>query len=114
MKVLKTTCVTPQRKLSHKYTVENQDLTHAVDLEQEIFKSLADELQKEIDNEIITEIFKIKYKEMNWHQVYVKNYQQVSGDWVRKYIKKPHSSFNHYWYFECGDDANFFILKWGS
>lgn len=76
-----------------------------VDLESELAKKLADE----IEAEFLKEVYRNK-----WTQVFVKNWAPINDDWCKKYIKKQYKCLGHYWYFESDKDAEFFALRWSS
>ena len=52
-------------------------------------------------------------QKMSWHCVMICiDYTQVTDDWIKLYINKDYACYGHYWYFECGEDALIFALRW--
>lgn len=96
-----------------KYSV-NIDVDNSVDIESEIVTMLAEEFQKETDKEITDKIIRQMLQKQGWHRVMVKDYASITELWCEKYLKGSYQCFGHYWYFKNLNDANFFMLKWGT
>jgi len=105
MKITKTTVQATTRKLSASYNKE---------ISQEIEDLFAEELKKEIDNEIQHEIFKVGLTGKNWHIVKVGNPfdNELTDEWLAQNIKHQYRNFGYIFYFESHEDAVLFTMRW--
>ena len=85
-----------------------------MNLEEEIASTMANELAKEIDAEIMRGLL----IELGWHEAVLKPMTWEEGDavdlWVHKNIKGKHWTQGLVWMFENDEDAMWFKLRWMS
>jgi len=105
MKITKTTVQATTRKLSARFNKE---------IPQKLEDLFAEELKKEIDNEIQHEIFKSRFVRENWHMVkYLNPFdKELTDEWLAENIKQPYRNFGYIFYFESHEDAVLFTMRW--
>lgn len=79
------------------------------DMEEELMKTLAAEIQQEQDNHIMSDML----VSMGWHKITIKNRHKVAAEWCTQNIRSPYRIFGDYWCFQEARDAAWFGLKWG-
>lgn len=97
---------TPTRTLSASWTHEE---------EQELETIFAEELQKEIDNEILHKIFNShRLEEEGWHELVFDDnkWREISPEWIADNLTGAYNCFGHYWYFEKKEDAVLVLMRW--
>lgn len=81
-------------------------------IEEEITKSMAREIQEEIDFEILTSIF----IESGWTKVILSpmttETSQEIDNWIEENIKSQHMTRGLVWVFEDEKEAMWFTLRW--
>jgi hypothetical protein len=84
------------------------------DLEDELMKSMADEIQKEIDGGIMMELLGAN----NWHKVKLYPMTMETSEevdaWVASNTKGRHWTQGIVWMFEQEQDAMWFNLRWAN
>ena len=100
MKIIKQTVNAKSRILDAKWTME--------DIETRYSKMLADEIQKEIDNQIMRELL----MSTGWHRIILSEEIIIPKEWCKENIRDHYRNFANYWYFVNSKDAAFFALKW--
>ncbi len=103
MKLNKVKVEAKTRALSANYTIE---------LSEEIESILGDELQKAIDDEVMNNIIGPTLIEDNWTHIYLRNYEQVTTEWLKENMSDTYKMFGSYWYFKSKKDAMTFSLRW--
>lgn len=107
MKVTKTEVNAKSRTLKATWTAETmQDLktNYNADVEAELSKLLAEEIRREQLKEMC--------ERLSWTKIIVKDFNKISNDWCKKYIKQKYQNLGNEWYFENERDAHYFMLKW--
>lgn len=105
MKIEKIEVKAKTRQLKATFTVNHQVIE-----DNQFNEELEKLLQEEIDREILINL----KRSQDWHEVRVKQFNDINKEWCKKYIKNPYACLGHYWFFEDERDAHFFLLKWGS
>mgnify|MGYP006277333851 CR=1 FL=1 len=83
------------------------------DLEDEISKTLASEIQREIDNNVLFTML----MELGWHKVqisrFIDNKHAVDITyWLKENIRRPYERNGSVFVFQEEKDANWFKLRW--
>ena len=89
--------------------------THAIDLEEEMTKVLADEISQEIDFGIIAEIM----IQQGWHKVQLSPFKNNNHAvdikyWVEEHCHYDHMNHGTTFIFEDQGDAVNFTMKWAT
>lgn len=99
---------TNTRPLAANYTMEvSQDL---INLNDEIESALAEELQKEINNEVVNELMGATL--INSGYIYKKCLTEIPDEWANAHIEYEYKNYGMHWYFKSKSDAAMFTLKW--
>lgn len=73
-----------------------------------LYDELSKILQKEIDNELISQIL----ENQGWFRVTLKRWDTIDIEWCKKYMKGEYRSHGHHWLFKDRQDFILFSLKW--
>lgn len=80
----------------------------------EIASSMAEQLRKAIDEELLAELQLVMYLDEGWVEPKIK-YDKSNTDigaWVHTHIRGEYKNLNGKWIFKNGADATAFTLKW--
>jgi len=106
MKIVKTIVRAKSRNLNAEWSIEqSQDLEHIFD----------NNLQKEIDKEIMSQIQRQSLIDKGWHKVAVSRHtlsNKIPSYWVPQNIVHDFQIFSDCWMFEAQEDAVRFALEW--
>ena len=81
-----------------------------VDLEEQLAKQLANDLQEEIDAEILCGML----ESMGWTTIRVRERPAIAAEWCKANVQGPFRRFGKdRWCFQDAKDAAWFGLKWG-
>lgn len=72
----------------------------------------SDALRKEIDTEILYQVFESKYLSDGWYKVIANHEYEVSEEWMKSNISGVYRNFYNTWYFENEEDSILFKLTW--
>ena len=98
---------TNTRKLSAKYTMEiTQDIEHMSEINAELEKILA----KEIQNEMLNGIARLTLLDSGY--TYVQYIPNVPDEWIKDHVQYEYKNYGSHWYFKEKSDAAMFMLKW--
>lgn len=101
LNIQKTVVQAKSRTLKATWTMETAD---------EAFTAVENEIRKILQAEIDREVLET----LGWITVSVVNWEKVSNEWCKRYIKGKYKCFGVHWMFENERDATFFTLKWNS
>lgn len=101
MELSKTVLNSMARHLSEVWTMEES---------QEYESIFSEELQKEINKEILHQIFKSSHED--WYCVVIKDWEKIASNWCQNHLTGDYKCFGNYWYFELESDATLFALTW--
>lgn len=110
MKIEKIQIESKSRKLAAKWTVEYQD-TSIINIQDELVKTLSDEIAKEIDFGFLADI----YTQSGWTEIKFTpsgRYFEIDA-WCKENTAGVHG-YGSRWLFKDEKDITMFILRWSS
>jgi len=90
-----------------------------MNVEDEIKNSLANEIAKQIDTDIIWSLKVMSCLGKGWHLVNVDRFKDEEEKldvtaWIKKNVKGKYHQNGRHFIFEERKDSNWFILRWGE